>query len=179
MTKRIKLNVTDGSSTFKILWITEENNSRHPGISNGFFGVLGNTHYTYHDNGLTHTVVSLPGSKKQVMNEVMKIPIDDIKECLQVHFQAIPLNSSNMKLMSSPENHNRVYDKTLTLNVNDFQHGLNIDTTLLRKNSEAVFLDTVKNVFLDTFDLVGIEFIDLEYHPNHRIVITILATKHE
>lgn len=177
MTRRTKLNLTDGIKTLRILWITEENNSRHPGISNGFFGSLGNTHYTYHDNGLAHSVISVPGSKKQVVNEVLKIPIDEIEDCLQVHFQAIPLNSSNLNLMSSEEHSARIYDKTLTLNMNDFSHGLNIDTTILRKGSENVYLDTVKNVFLDTFDLIGIEFIDLKYHTEHRVAITILATR--
>ena len=177
MTRRTKFTLTDGTRAFKILWITEENNSRHPGISNGFYGILGNTHYTYHDNGLAHTVINIPKSKKQVVNEILKVPIDDIKDSLQVHFQAIPLNPSNLSLMSSDDNSNRVYDKTLTLNFNDFSHGLNIDTTILRKGSESMFLDTIKNVFLETFDLIGVEFIDLEYHSNHRIVITILASK--
>jgi len=171
------MNLTDGTSTFKILWITEENNSRHPGISNGFYGVIGNTHYTYHDNGLTHSVINMPGAKRQVVNEFLKIPIDDIEGCLQVHFQAIPMEQSNIRSISSEDSLNRIYDKTLTLNINDFSHGLNIDTTILSKGSESVFLDTVKNVFLDTFDLVGIEFIDLAYHQNHRLVVTILASR--
>lgn len=177
MTHRTKLNLTDGKTTLKILWITQENNSRHPGVSNGFYGILGNIHYTYHDNGLTHSVISTPTIKRHIVNEVQKIPIDDIEESLQIHFQAIPLNQSNLSLISSDDNLNRIYNKTLTLNISDFSHGLNIDTTIIHKGSEAIFLDTIKNVFLDTFDLIGIEFIDLEYNLNHRIVITVLASR--
>ena len=177
MTYRTKINLTDGVSLFKIIWITEENNSRHPGISNGFFGLLGNTHYTYHDNGLTHTVLGLPDSRKMNINEVLKIPIDDIEQYLQIHFQAIPIHTSNLALISAADTSTRAYDKILTLNADDFSGGLNIDTTIIRKGSEATFLDVIKGAFLSTFTLVGIEFIDLAYHANHRLAVTILASQ--
>jgi hypothetical protein len=176
MTYRTKLNLTDGLGIHNILWITEEDSSRYPGISNGFYGKLGNTHYTYHDNGLNHEVIRrLAGSNKEMVNEFMRVPIDDIKQCIQIHFQAIPVRGSELKLLSSKDNSSRIYNKILTLNINDFADGLSISTHILRKGCEDIFLYSITKSFLDTSKLISIELIDLAYHQNHRLGIVLLS----
>lgn len=179
MPYRTLLSVTDGIRNHRLIWITEEYGNKDPGISSGFFGnKLGNTHFTYHDNGLTHHVISPKGIKgKLVVNECRKIPIDDIDECVQVYFQSIPAPMNEPNLLSSEGTSKRTYNKTLTLNLSDFSKGLSIDMSFVRIGKEDVHLDIIKNFHIKHHKIVGLEFIELNSHANHRIALTLLSSR--
>lgn len=177
MAYRTLLTVTDGNSLHRLIWITEEYDNKDPGISSGFFGdKLGNTHYTYHDNGLNHHVISPSTVQgKLVVNEARKVPIDDIDTCLQMYFQFMPAPLSEHDLFSSEGKGTRTYDKTLTLNLSDFSKGLSLDMSFVKIGKEDCILDMIKNFHIKHHKLIGIEFIDLHSHKNHRIVLTLLS----
>jgi len=178
MAYRTLLSVTDGIHQHRLIWITEEYDNKEPGISIGFFGnKLGNTHYTYHDDGLTHHVISPKAIKgKLVVNETRKTHIDNIDTCLQMFFQSMPAPLSEPDLFSSEGNSTRTYDKTLTLNLSDFNKGLSLDMSFVRIGKEDCILDTIKNFHNKYHKLIGLEFIELHSHKDHRIALTLLSS---
>ena len=178
MSYRTLLTITDGSNQRRLIWITEEFGNKNPGISSGFFGSkLGNTHFTYHDDGLTHHVISPKIVKgKLVVNETRKIPIDNIDEYMQVYFQSVPAPLKEPDILSSEGNGKRTYDKTLTLNLGDFNKSLSLDMSFVRIGKEGVLLDMIKNFHTKHHKLIGLEFIELQSHNDHRIALTLLSS---
>jgi len=171
-----ELHLRDDKSQFKIIWINEMG-GRNAGISIGFFGELGGLHSTYHADGVYHyrpkDAVSFP--------DIQKTPISKIDPFIQVHFQAIPLNESNISLVTSEESE-RVPNKVIVLESKDFYHKnqVSIDVYLVKKGAENRLLSSIDPQVRGEgalWELVGVEFIDLKNFPEHRVELVLLSEK--
>jgi len=164
---RISIALSMGYSVYRVAWLNED----AKGVYVGMYGAVSGSHFSYHRDGTCHFKLH-DNRRTQTTFQHAKLPIQDIRQHIQVLNQCIRLNDSDMFIIGHSYATTEKDEAEIFIDGSTAISGsISLDVSLFRRENTADYVRFVygPNDLANSQKLIAMLIRHLQYFPEHRV----------